>query len=49
MCPDFSFPDLELIFENIPSDRISTVAKSFALKMLELNGQRLRALKEVVT
>jgi hypothetical protein len=44
-----SFRDLELIFEHIPSDRISAVAKSFALKMLELNGQRLRALKEVLT
>jgi hypothetical protein len=27
----------------------SAVAKSFALKMLELDGQRLRALKEVLT
>jgi hypothetical protein len=31
----------------VSSNRISAVAKSFALKMLELNGQRLRALKEV--
>jgi hypothetical protein len=44
-----SFRDVELIFDHIPSDRISAVAKSFALKMLELNGQRLRALKEVLT
>ena len=41
--------NLELIFENIPSNRISAVAKDFALQMLELNRQRLRAFKEVLT
>jgi hypothetical protein len=44
-----SLRDLELIFDNIPPDRISAVAARFALKILALNGQRLRVLKEVLT
>lgn len=35
---------IEAIFADIPSDRISTVAKDFAIKMLSLNAQRLLTL-----
>jgi hypothetical protein len=36
-----SAQDIEVIFANIPSDRISAVAKDFAIRMLALNSQRL--------
>jgi len=36
-----SAQDIEGIFANIPSDRISAVAKDFAVSMLALNSQRL--------
>jgi len=42
-----SFQDIEAIFADIPSDRISAVAKDFAIKMLSLNAQRLLTLQEV--
>ena len=36
-----SAQDIKAIFANIPSDRISAVAKDFAIRMLALNSQRL--------
>jgi hypothetical protein len=42
-----SSQDIEAIFAAIPSDRISAVAKDFALNMLSLNAQRLLTLQEV--
>lgn len=36
-----SFADIEAIFDNIPSSEMSDLAKSFALKMLEINIKRL--------
>jgi hypothetical protein len=42
-----SSQDLEVIFADISSDRISAVARDFAIKMLSLNAQRLLTLQEV--
>ncbi len=39
-----SSQDIEAIFAAILSDRISAVAKDFAIKMLSLNAQRLLTL-----
>ena len=41
-----SLRDTRALFDEIPPDRISTVAIDFAQKMLELNRQRLLATKE---
>jgi hypothetical protein len=41
-----SSQDIEAIVADIPSDRISAVAKDFAIRMLFLNAQRLLALQE---
>jgi len=35
------------LFERLPRERISTVAIEFAVTMLDLNQQRLLALKEL--
>jgi hypothetical protein len=43
-----SLQDAQIIFDQIPRDRISEVAIEFALKMLELNRQRLLGLYEVL-
>jgi hypothetical protein len=43
-----SLQDAKIIFDQIPRDRISEVAIEFALKMLELNRQRLLGLYEVL-
>ena len=43
-----SAQDIEGIFANIPSDRISAVAKDFAVSMLALNSQRLLTLQKVM-
>jgi len=40
-----SSQDVACIFDQIPSDRITSVASRFAQKMLELNRQRLLALQ----
>lgn len=42
-----SSQDMEAIFADIPSDRMSAVAKDFAITMLSLNAQRLLTLQEV--
>jgi hypothetical protein len=42
-----SFQDIEAMFADIPSDRISAVARDFAIKMLSFNAQRLLTLQEV--
>jgi hypothetical protein len=39
-----SSQDIEAIFAAVPADRISTVAKDFAIKVLSLNAQRLLTL-----
>lgn len=39
-----SSQDIEAIFAAIPSDRISPIAKDFAIKVLSLNAQRLLTL-----
>ena len=39
-----SSQDIEAIFAAIPSDRISPVARDFAIKMLSLNAQRILTL-----
>jgi hypothetical protein len=41
-----SSQDIEAILADIPSDRISAVAKDFAIRMLFINTQRLLALPE---
>ena len=43
-----SFREIQTLFANIPSDRISVVAIDFALKMLTLNYQRLLTLQQEV-
>jgi len=43
-----SLQDVKIIFDQIPRDRISEVAIEFALRMLELNRQRLLGLYEVL-
>jgi hypothetical protein len=42
-----SLVQVRALFERLPHDRISAIAIEFAVKMLELNQQRLLALKEL--
>ncbi|MBI5192891.1 MAG: hypothetical protein HZA08_05555 [Nitrospirae bacterium] len=43
---NISFRDVQSLFEQIPHDRINDVAIKFAMKIIELNQQRLLTLKE---
>jgi hypothetical protein len=43
-----SFQEIQAVFANIPSNRISVVAIDFALEMLTLNYQRLLKLQQEV-
>jgi len=43
-----SIKDIKLVFENIPTRLISDIAIDFAIKMIELNRERLLQLKEVL-